>query len=72
MTMRARAPRSAPQPASWRADGRHARTDASRKSRPRNPRRPSEEAAQAAQQQQVDTFKRGLGACLEGRGYTVK
>lgn len=32
----------------------------------------SEEAAQAAQQQQVDTFKRGLGACLEGRGYTVK
>ncbi len=32
----------------------------------------SEDAAQAAQQQKVDTFKRGLGACLEGRGYTVK
>src|SRR5688500_17968652 len=32
----------------------------------------NEEAAKAAQQQQVDTFKRGLGACLEGRGYTVK
>ncbi len=32
----------------------------------------SEEAAKAAQQQKVDTFKRGLGACLEGRGYTVK
>jgi YMGG-like Gly-zipper len=31
----------------------------------------NEEAAKAAQQQ-VDTFKRGLGACLEGRGYTVK
>ena len=32
----------------------------------------SEDAAKAAQQQKVDTFKRGLGACLEGRGYTVK
>lgn len=32
----------------------------------------SEDAAKAAQQQKLDTFKRGLGACLEGRGYTVK
>jgi hypothetical protein len=32
----------------------------------------NEDAAKAAQQQKVDTFKRGLGACLEGRGYTVK
>ena len=30
------------------------------------------DAATAAQQQQLDTFKRGMGACLEGRGYTVK
>lgn len=30
------------------------------------------EAAKAASQQQLDTFKRGMGACLEGRGYTVK
>ena len=30
------------------------------------------DAAKAAQQQQLDTFKRGMGACLEGRGYTVK
>jgi len=30
------------------------------------------DAAKAAQQQQLDNFKRGLGACLEGRGYTVK
>jgi hypothetical protein len=30
--------------------------------------------AQAAAQQQarLDTFKRGFGACLEGKGYTVK
>ena len=30
------------------------------------------DAAKAADQQQLDTFKRGMGACLEGRGYTVK
>ena len=30
------------------------------------------DAAKAAGQQQLDTFKRGMGACLEGRGYTVK
>ena len=30
------------------------------------------DAAKAAGQQQIDTFKRGMGACLEGRGYTVK
>lgn len=30
------------------------------------------EAANAAQQDKADAFKRGLGACLEGRGYTVK
>jgi hypothetical protein len=28
--------------------------------------------ATAAQQQNVDTFKRGMSACLESRGYTVK
>lgn len=32
----------------------------------------SADAAKAAEQQQLDTFKRGMGACLEGRGYTVK
>jgi hypothetical protein len=32
----------------------------------------NEDAAKAAHQQKVDAFKRGLGACLEGRGYTVK
>jgi YMGG-like Gly-zipper len=30
------------------------------------------DAAKAAGQQQLDTFKRGMGACLEGRGYSVK
>jgi hypothetical protein len=29
-------------------------------------------AADAAHQQKLDTFKRGMAACLEGRGYTVK
>jgi hypothetical protein len=29
-------------------------------------------SAEAAQQQRLDTFKRGMSACLEGRGYTVK
>ena len=28
--------------------------------------------ANAAEQEKADGFKRGLGACLEGRGYTVK
>jgi hypothetical protein len=28
--------------------------------------------ASAANTQQVDTFKKALGACLEGKGYTVK
>jgi hypothetical protein len=28
--------------------------------------------AKAAEQQNLDVFKRGLGACLEGKGYTVK
>jgi hypothetical protein len=32
----------------------------------------NEAAAQTAQQQKVDTFKRGMAACLEGRGYTAK
>jgi OmpA family protein len=32
----------------------------------------NEEAAKAAQQQKVDTFKRGMSACLEARGYSVK
>jgi hypothetical protein len=29
-------------------------------------------STEAAQQQRLDTFKRGMSACLEGRGYTVK
>jgi len=32
----------------------------------------NEDAAKAAQQQKVDTFKRGMSACLEARGYSVK
>jgi hypothetical protein len=32
----------------------------------------NEAAAQTTQQQKVDTFKRGMAACLEGRGYTAK
>jgi hypothetical protein len=32
----------------------------------------NEDAAKAAQQQKVDTFKRGMAACLEARGYSVK
>jgi hypothetical protein len=32
----------------------------------------NDEAAKAAQQQKVDTFKRGMAACLEARGYSVK
>jgi hypothetical protein len=28
--------------------------------------------AQAQQQQQLDTFKKAAGACLEGRGYSVR
>jgi hypothetical protein len=32
----------------------------------------NDEAAKAAQQQKVDTFKRGMSACLEARGYTAK
>ena len=32
----------------------------------------SAQAAQAAHQQKLDTFKRGMSACLEARGYTAK
>jgi hypothetical protein len=32
----------------------------------------NEDSAKAAQQQKVDTFKRGMSACLEARGYSVK
>jgi hypothetical protein len=27
---------------------------------------------QAQQQQQIQTYYRGYGACMEGRGYTIK
>lgn len=32
----------------------------------------SKQEAQAQQQQQLDTYYRAYGACMEGRGYTVK
>jgi len=32
----------------------------------------SQSQAQAAQQKNLDTFKKGMSACLEGKGYTVK
>jgi hypothetical protein len=32
----------------------------------------NEQAAKDAQQQKIDTFKRGMSACLEARGYTAK
>lgn len=32
----------------------------------------NDDAAKAAHQQKVDTFKRGMSACLEARGYSVK
>ena len=42
-------------------------------------RKAEKEAGQQAKQQteaqsaqQVETFKKAMGACLEGRGYTVK
>jgi len=34
--------------------------------------RAAQAQAKATEQQNLDTFKRGLGACLEGRGYMVK
>jgi len=55
------------------AGGRQARKNRSaQEQQAKESAQASEDAAQAAQQQKVDTFKRGLGACLEGRGYTVK
>jgi len=55
------------------AGGRQARKNRSaQEEQAKESAQASENAAQAAQQQKVDTFKRGLGACLEGRGYTVK
>jgi len=55
------------------AGGRQARKNRSaQEEQAKESAKASEDAAQAAQQQKVDTFKRGLGACLEGRGYTVK
>lgn len=55
------------------AGGRHARQNRREQEvQATESAKASEDAAKAAQQQKVDTFKRGLGACLEGRGYTVK
>jgi hypothetical protein len=55
------------------AGGRQARKNRSaQEAQAKESAKASEDAAKAAHQQKVDTFKRGLGACLEGRGYTVK
>jgi hypothetical protein len=55
------------------AGGRQARKNRSaQEEQAKESAKASEDAAKAAQQQKLDTFKRGLGACLEGRGYTVK
>ncbi|MCD6734090.1 MAG: hypothetical protein LT103_10910 [Burkholderiaceae bacterium] len=31
-----------------------------------------QQQAQAARTSQIDTYNRAVGACMEGRGYTVK
>jgi hypothetical protein len=55
------------------AGGRQARKNrAAQEQKAADTAKASEDAARAAQQQKVDTFKRGMAACLEGRGYTVK
>jgi hypothetical protein len=55
------------------AGGRQARKNRSaQEEQAKESAKASEDAAKAAQQQKLDTFKRGLGACLEGRGYTGK
>ena len=38
----------------------------------RQQRRAQEQQSQQQSQQQIDTFNRAWGACMEGRGYTVK
>ena len=38
----------------------------------RQNRAAQQQAAASGQQQQIDTFYRAYGACMEGRGYTIK
>ena len=55
------------------AGGRHARKNRrDQEEKAAETAQANADAAKAAGQQQLDTFKRGMGACLEGRGYTVK
>ncbi|HEU5468430.1 MAG TPA: YMGG-like glycine zipper-containing protein [Steroidobacteraceae bacterium] len=55
------------------AGGRHARQNRkAQEQKAVETAKADEQAAQAAQQQKVETFKRGMAACLEGRGYTAK
>jgi hypothetical protein len=41
-------------------------------SRARQNQQAQQQQAQGQQQQQIDTFYRAYGACMEGRGYTIK
>ena len=55
------------------AGGRHARKNRrDQEEKAAETAQANADAAKAAGRQQLDTFKRGMGACLEGRGYTVK
>ena len=55
------------------AGGRHARqTRRAEEQKAEETAKANEQAAQTAHQQKVDTFKRGMAACLEARGYTAK
>jgi hypothetical protein len=55
------------------AGGRHARQNKkAQEQKAAETAKANEQAATAAQQQKVETFKRGMAACLEGRGYTAK
>lgn len=55
------------------AGGRHARQNKrAQEEKAAETAKANEQAAEAAQQEKVDTFKRGMAACLEARGYTAK
>jgi hypothetical protein len=55
------------------AGGRQARKNrAAQEQQSTETAKASDDAAKAAHQEKVDSFKRGMGACLEGRGYTIK
>ncbi|MFI5181415.1 MAG: glycine zipper family protein [Thermoanaerobaculia bacterium] len=49
------------------AGGRRAQAKANKQAEAK-----AEGTAKTAQQQRIDTFKKGMAACFEGKGYTVK